>query len=407
MRAPTNPADEPNIDTRSVQLARVSEAARALAAAHAAEQRSGSTTSSNLSVRANSATSYISLVPARDRLLDPDVRLASVSPLERRSSLAVVGFVGFVLSVALTAVLAKVRFPLAETWSQPALHRTIELSSLSAPVASALRAEPAISRLIVQSSHGMSGEPAPLGLSLHGPAEGAVVIITGLLPGMDLSTGDAFGADAWRVHASDLQYAWIAPPESFVGSADLVAELRLPDDKIADRQVIHFEWLPAISLVPAQRHLGRDEILYREEITTVSPISPAIVQQAHQEERTEVAPISPAPAQRQFDQEEIASAGANSTLRTFQGSASSDTASKENALEVPAFKGVSQENTRKAARSQERRRMAAEADPWRGDRADFWIARRYPKDDNPRAPSAAAYARKGTHALKGFWDWSR
>jgi hypothetical protein len=162
MRAPTNPADEPNIDTRSVRLARVSEAARALAAAHAAEQRSGSTTSSNLSVRANSATSYISLVPARDRLLDPDVRLASVSPLERRSSLAVVGFVGFVLSVALTAVLAKVRFPLAETWSQPALHRTIELSSLSAPVASALRAEPAISRLIVQSSHGMSGEPAPL-----------------------------------------------------------------------------------------------------------------------------------------------------------------------------------------------------------------------------------------------------
>ena len=42
-------------------------------------------------------------------------------------------------------------------------------------------------------------------------------------------------------------HAWIAPPESFVGSTNLVAELRLSDDKMADQQMIQFEWVPAIA----------------------------------------------------------------------------------------------------------------------------------------------------------------
>jgi hypothetical protein len=51
----------------------------------------------------------------------------------------------------------------------------------------------AMLRLIVKEAQGVSGEPVPLGLALHGPAEDASVIITGLLPGMSLSTGDPFG----------------------------------------------------------------------------------------------------------------------------------------------------------------------------------------------------------------------
>src|SRR2546421_1018345 len=38
--------------------------------------------------------------------------------------------------------------------------------------------------------------------------------------------------DEW-LSASDLQYAWVAPPKDFVGSADLVAELRLPNAQTA------------------------------------------------------------------------------------------------------------------------------------------------------------------------------
>jgi hypothetical protein len=57
----------------------------------------------------------------------------------------------------------------------------------------------------------------------------AVVIIKGLVPGMELSTGNWVAVDTWQLQARDLPYAWIAPPEGFMGSADLVAELRLPD----------------------------------------------------------------------------------------------------------------------------------------------------------------------------------
>ena len=356
MSAPTELPDKPNMSERFVRLGQVSEAARALAPTKAPKQLSGSTNSSNLSAGSNIASGYISFVAARDRLLDPDICPASLSPIKRKSSL--LGLIGFILSIALTVVLTKVHFPLAEIWSQPPVDRTVELASSAAP--SAVRAEPAMSRLTVEPSQGVSGEPARLGLALHGLAEDAAVIITGLLPGMSLSTGDAFGAEAWRVPATNLPDAWIGPPENFVGSAHLVAELLLPDNKIADRQVIRIEWLPA---------------------------------------------ISPAPARRQLDREEIATVGANNTLRTLPGSASSDTTSKENAPDVSVFKNFSHENTRKA-RSQDRRRMAAEPAPWRGDRADFWIARPYPKDANRRAPSAAAYAREGRSVPKGFWEWS-
>ena len=86
-------------------------------------------------------------------------------------------------------------------------------SWLSRPARLELRT--ATPRLIVQSSRVSSGEPMPLGVALRGRAEGAVVIIKGLLPGMDLSAGNAVGTDAWQLLATDLGDAWIAPPEGF------------------------------------------------------------------------------------------------------------------------------------------------------------------------------------------------
>ena len=316
IRAPTEFPDKPNIAARLVKLGQVSEAARALAATQAAEQLGGNTTSSNLSAGSNIASSYISSVPARDRLLDPHACLASPSLLERKSSL--LGLIGCIVVVALTGVLTKVNFPLADIWSQRPVDRTYELASAARPLA--VRTEPTTSRLVVEPSQVVSGQPAPLGLALHGLAEDAAVIISGLLPGMSLSTGYAFGADAWRVPATDLPDAWIAPPENYVGAAYLVAELLLSDSKITDRQVIRVEWVPTIST-------------------------------------------------EQLGQEEIATARANSISRTSQGSVSSDTLSKVPDVPVKAF---SQENTGKAARSQDRRRRAAEPAPWSGDRADFW-----------------------------------
>ena len=212
------------------------------------------------------------------------------------------GLVGVILAVAIAAVIAIGQFSLAEIWRQLAIDRALELASSSARPAPA-RAEPAIPRLIVQSSRAKSGEPAPLGLALQGPAEGAVVIITGLVPGMELSAGGAVGADTWQVPATALSDVWISPPESFVGLADLVAELRWADDKIADRQAIHVEWVPAASPATAQRQPDR------EDITAAPPVAPAPAQrQSDREKITAAPPVAPAPAQRQPDREEITAA---------------------------------------------------------------------------------------------------
>jgi hypothetical protein len=136
--------------------------------------------------------------------------------------------------------------------------------------------------LIVESSRVMAGEPAPLGVAVEGRAEDAVVIIKGLMSGMELSTGSAVGGDAWQLPATDLHSAWIAPPGGFVGSATVVVELRSSHDRLIDRQVIQLEWTTAISTMPAQRELNREETAQvqpdPQEINEVRATSPAVAQ---------------------------------------------------------------------------------------------------------------------------------
>jgi hypothetical protein len=408
MSPPTDRSHEPSFGARTVSFAHVSEAARALAASQAAVHIAR--TMPNL--RAGSANWDLAVVPERDQLLNPDSLTASL-PVRRRSGFAVAGLASLVVGVGLIAVLTNTRFPPAETWKQFALNGRIKLASLGVPLSSAMQDESAISRLIAQSSHASSGEPAPLGLTVRGPTEGAVVVITGLLPGMDLSTGHALGGNAWQVPAIDLAYAWVGPPKSFVGSADLVAELRLVDDKVADRQVMHIEWLSAISSEPAQRRsewepivqLDQEEIIQldREDVASVSPISPAVTRETN-EEIGEV-PISPKHTQRPLDQKAIKTVGGDGNLRTSEGSPSSEPVSKEVARGVSSSEGVPRENTRNAARDQDHRGMAAQRYPGRSDRADFWTAPPYLRDDNRHAPSAAR-TRGRAPAPKGFWNWS-
>ena len=197
------------------------------------------------------------------RLVGHDVPPPQLPRLGRRSGLIVMVLVGFIFALALAVVSAiPQHLWLSESWRQPTGDRTMEMTG-SEPLASATpatRTEPAIPHLVVQSSRGVSGEPAPLGLALQGRAEGAIVIITGLLPGMELSTGRAVGDKAWQLSATDLRYASIAPSEGFVGSADLIAELRLSNGKIVDRQTIHLEWMEPSSPAPARPEPDRESI---------------------------------------------------------------------------------------------------------------------------------------------------
>jgi hypothetical protein len=325
MSAPTDRPDDSNMSARAFWLEQVSEAASVLSSNQASNQFTSNELSNQF--RGNAGSSKISFESGFEPSVVREPAFYPPAPhprshLGNRSKAALIGGLGCVLfAVALTAVIAIGQFSLAEIWRQLVIDRTVELTSSSAaPATSAIQAEAAIPRLIVQSSRGMSGEPAPLGLTLQGRAEGAVVIITGLVPGMELSTGGAVGADAWEVSATDLRDVWIGPPKSFVGSVDLVAELRWPDNKIADRQTIHLEW---VSPVLAQHQLDREEItaapptppaqaprqLDREEITAAPPIPPAPApRQLDREEITAAPPTPPAQAPRQLDREEIAAA---------------------------------------------------------------------------------------------------
>ena len=212
----------------------------------------------------------------------------------RRAWLAVVAG----LACATIAVIVIGKVPLADIWRQ-ATDRIAGFTSSSTltPATSTLAAKTATPRLIVPSSpaRAMSGEPAPLDVALQGAAEGAVVIITGLAPGMALSEGSAIGADAWQVPAADIGHVWIGPPENFVGSPDLVAELRLPDDTIADRQAIRIDWVLSISTGPSTSQAPAPHQLDREEIAA-PPIAPVPAPQ--QPDRAEIAalPIAPATA---------------------------------------------------------------------------------------------------------------
>jgi hypothetical protein len=208
------------------------------------------------------------------------------------------GLVGLILAIALTAFIAIGQLPLADIWRRLTVERAIELASSwvrPAPATTPMRAELATPRLIVHRRVG-SGEPAALGLAVQGGAEGAV-IIRGLLPGMELSNGDAVAADAWQVAATALGNAWIAPPESFIGSADLIVELRLPDSKIADRLAIQLEWGSPISPEQTQRPSDREE--------PEPPISPASAPlQLDQQQIVAGPPIFPEPTQSPSDREE-------------------------------------------------------------------------------------------------------
>jgi hypothetical protein len=234
---------EATIDARANCLARVSEAARTLAATNVQEQFRDATSRSCLG--ATILIDRVQLVPERDRWFGPIISPGRSWQFRSKSTLAaVVCLVGIMAAAAMANIIPIGQFPSLDFWRQTAFDRK-ELASWSAPrVLSSVHAEPAIARLIVQSSHETSGKPKRFGLALQGQPEGAVVTITGLVSGMELSNGEPIGATAWRLPATDLGDIWIGPPDNFVGSIDLVVEVRLPDDRVVDRQAVHLEWLP-------------------------------------------------------------------------------------------------------------------------------------------------------------------
>jgi hypothetical protein len=281
------------------------EAANALAAAQMPKQLGGSTRHSDISVESTNSVDYSSLIPLRDRLVDPDVAAASPSHRRSRSMLFTSCLVGVILAGGTSAVIAFRQFSLADIWRD----HVSSWAQLHWPTLT-MRGEQAIPRLIVQSSRGHSGEPIPLGLTIHGPAEGAVIIITGLSPGMELTNGIEVDVDRWEVAATDVRYAWVVPPDGFVGSAALTAELRLTDDSIAHRQAIHLEWVPSSPPGFAENQYNREE---------AAGLTPPVLAGERDVEKAAAIPSSPSLAPEQLDRQEVMVSSSPPVLASERG----------------------------------------------------------------------------------------
>ena len=297
MSAPES--QDPDFRVPGAWLAQASKAADELLAKQVPEQGGGSP-----------SVSMSSLDPA-DRLVGQEVRLAPRSRRGGSSGLIVLIVLGCIFAMALAVVIAiPPDLALYESWPQSTGDRTSEpLTSATTP----MRSEAGTPKLIVEPSLGVAGKPAPIGLALRGPANDAVVLIRGLVPGMELSTGVAVAGDTWQLSARDLPYTWIAPPQDFVGSVELIAELRLPNAEVADRQILHVEWMRS-SGGPGHDRV-REQITRQPEIEAVPPITPPTVQ--HPNDRgviTAAALISAEPSQSQIGREHGKSARARGRI---------------------------------------------------------------------------------------------
>jgi hypothetical protein len=281
MSALTEPGD-PDSRVHAAWLAQISKGGDGVLGKEAGGRTSVSTSSS---------------APA-DRLAGQEVRLAPAHA-DRRSGLITKVLIGCIVAGTTAAVIAiPSYFFFVETWPQPTAD-PIELTSPDSmkPGTSPMQNGLESPKLVVEPTLGAPGEPVLIGLTLRGRANDAVVILRGLVPGMELSAGIAVTGGTWQLSATDLPYAWIAPPKDFVGSADLIAELRLSNDQIADRQTIHLQWMTPSSSTPAQRELDRNGI------TAVPPISSEI---GHPKDREEIRTTpSKERTQRQVNPKEV------------------------------------------------------------------------------------------------------
>ena len=296
----------------------------------------------------STSVSTSSLVPA-DRLPGEEVRPAP----PRRSGVIMIIPIGFIFAAAAVAVISiPPHLSLLEVWRSATGGPTIDELASSEPLPSAtteMGNEPGTPKLIVEPSVGVAGEPAPIRLALRGRANDAIVVIRGLIPGMELSTGSAITSDSWQLSASDLPYASIAPPQDFVGSADLVAELRLPNAQIADRQMLHLEWTRPAAVSELQHE--QEQITGQKGVEPMPPIAPPTVAHPNDRDVTTAAPPSSAdPLQGQLGRKEGKSARARG---------------KNN------------------------------------------LRRSSVNDGSPAAPSVSPRVGDNTRPLKGFWDWSR
>jgi len=163
-----------------------------------------------------------------------------------RPQFKVGAFLHLALAVAVAAIIA---FFVAERFPDP---RTLLWTNDRGHSILPERAELAVN----QEASRVQGDAFPLAAKADGPVEGAVVFVKGLAAGSTLSVGRPLATTGWWLAAADLPNASVRPPSDFVGSMDVVLELRRANDSLLDRKSVRLEWTPQQSVAGQERSLS-------------------------------------------------------------------------------------------------------------------------------------------------------
>ena len=107
----------------------------------------------------------------------------------------------------------------------------------------------ALPRLFVENRRSVVNQPIGLGIQLSEPAPGAFILMRGLASGTRLNAGTPVGEGSWRIPTRELASAAVLPPMNFAGPMEISIDLRLPDDTVADSNVVRLEWVVATANV--------------------------------------------------------------------------------------------------------------------------------------------------------------
>jgi hypothetical protein len=106
-------------------------------------------------------------------------------------------------------------------------------------------------RLLLRDDRGDTNEILPVGIEIDGSRAGVEVVLSGLAPDTQLSAGSPLGISGWRLDADQLDGLQIRPPRDYVGAMNVMVDLRLPGDRLADSKELRLEWAARPQIPPA------------------------------------------------------------------------------------------------------------------------------------------------------------
>jgi len=141
----------------------------------------------------------------------------------------------FSIAVAIAASIATLLVMAIPSSQRPATQENLSLAAAWQTVKSSVTSSPQPQQpqpvrrtptLAAQDGSGFANDPVPLGIHVGAPPLDGYVLIAGLSPAAQLTSGRRVGTSDWRVPAAEISGVSVIPPDGFTGQMLVTAELR-------------------------------------------------------------------------------------------------------------------------------------------------------------------------------------